>query len=93
MCHEKVLIDGSGNPIHNALGEMLIFDRGKLYDVKDRNKRLGCPHSGVNLNFELILEPLETDVPQCMTQILEYKNKFKTVVIKIYALDYKGGNL
>ncbi|WP_261793658.1 hypothetical protein [Psychroserpens burtonensis] len=41
MHHERVLTDGGGNPIHNALGEVLVFDCVKRCDATHRNIGLG----------------------------------------------------
>ena len=93
MYHEKVVTDVDANPIHNLLDDAIVFNRVNLCDATHRKKRLGCAHSGVNLNFERVLEQLETALPQCKSQISEFKNEFKLVVTEIYALDHKVGNL
>jgi hypothetical protein len=93
MHHEKVLANTDDRPIHHSLDNALVFDRVHLCVRSLRNKRLGCAHSRVNLNFERILEQLEIAVPQCMTQIFNYKNEFKSLIIKMYALDHKVGHL
>ncbi|MEH6535323.1 MAG: hypothetical protein V7719_02945 [Psychroserpens sp.] len=93
MHHEKVVTDVDENPIHNLQDDTIVFNRVKLCEIKQRNKRLGCAHSGVNINFERVLDNLITALPQSIKQISESKNKFKSVVTKIYALDHKVGNL
>jgi hypothetical protein len=93
MHHEKVLTDLDEKPIHRSIGETLIFDRVKLCDVALRNKRLGCAHSGVNLNFEHVLDQLLIALPQCVKQISEFKSEFKSVILKIHTLDHNVGNL
>jgi hypothetical protein len=93
MHHEQVLTNSDENPMYNVLEDKHVFDRVKLCDSAIRNKRLGCAHSGANLNFERVLEQLETVLPKCSNQILEYKNEFQSVVSKIYALDHKVGHL
>lgn len=93
MHHEKVAMDVDANPIHNRLDDAIVFNRVNLCDAKHRNKRLGCAHSGINLNFERVLEQLQTLLPQCKKQISGFKKEFKTVVAKIYALDHKVGHL
>jgi hypothetical protein len=55
MHHEKVLTNSEANPIYNLLDGKLVFHRVNLCDRSLRNKRLGCAHSGVNLNFKRIL--------------------------------------
>ena len=93
MHHEKVLTDSEENPIHNLLDDSLVFDRVNLCDATLRSKRLGCAHSGANLNFERVLEQLETALPQCTNQISGFKNEFKLLITKIYTTDHKVGHL
>ena len=93
MHHEKVAVDVNTRPIHNSLNGTLVFDRVNLCDKTLRNKRLGCAHSGANLNFERVLEQLETTLPQCKDQISKFTSAFTSVVTNIYALDHKVGYL
>jgi len=91
--YKKVLTDSDENPIHNILDDTLVFDRVNLCDATLRSKRLGCAHSGANINFERVLEQLEAALPQCTNQISELKNEFKLLITKIYTLDHKVGHL
>lgn len=93
MLHEKVAIGDDKKPISKSQDDTLVFDRASLCEIKHRNKRLGCAHSGVNINFERALEHLTAELPQCVNQISDFKNEFKSVVTKIYMIDHKVGNL
>jgi hypothetical protein len=93
MHHEKVALDVNDKPIHNVQDDTMIFDRVNLCHKAIRNKRLGCAHSGANLNFEHVLEQLKIALPKCTNQISEFISAIRSTVIKIYTLDHQVGYL
>lgn len=93
MHHEKVASDTDAIPIHNVQDDTIVFNRVSLCNIKHRNKRLGCAHSKVNVNFQKVLDNLETTFPQGKNQISKFKNEFESVIMKIYTLDHKVGHL
>lgn len=93
MHHEKVATNVDQKPIYKVLDDAVVFDRAHLCNIKDRNLRLGCAHSGVNLNFERLLESVATELPEISHHISDIKNEFNTVISNIYALDHRVGHL
>ena len=93
MHHEKVAIGENDIPLYAEQDGILAFNRVNLCDNKHRRWRLGCAHSTVNTNFEHVLKDLEKTLPHFSSQISALRHKFKAVILEIYALDHKVGNL
>ncbi|WP_460219939.1 hypothetical protein [Psychroserpens sp. MEBiC05023] len=91
MHHESVLMDVNNQPIYKTQGASVVFNRVKL--CNERASRLGCAHSGVNYKFENLLENLVMVYPKKRTVILNFKEKFKSIITAIYKLDHDMGQL
>ena len=93
MYHERVAIGAKGIPIASTSENTVVFKRVSLCNTKDRNMRLGCAHSKVNVHFKKVLTDLENTFPDEAHRIVDFKMRFRTIVNQIYVLDHRMGHL
>lgn len=90
MYHEKVKLDTqTGQPIIKTSSNESYYERVPLCKITERSKRLGCAHSSSNNNFLHLIEELKTDDQE----IFNLKKGISNLIIQIYALDHKKGDL
>ena len=89
LYHELVERDANNQPVMNTFSEENTFQRIQLCPSAIRRKRLGCAHSVSNTNFNDILNPLAEQ----FEEIKELQTKANNVILNIYALDHKKGDL
>ena len=93
MAHEKVKLDAEGSPKQNSIADAVVFERISLCPSKDRDIRLGCAHTMVNVHFKTILSDLKQLIPTKWKIIASFELDFNALILKIYTLDHKRGNL
>lgn len=88
--HEGVILDSKTHlPLKTGPLNEEIYKRVDLCNLKDRNQRLGCSHSFANSAFNRSIEELSKKDPI----VEKLKEQFNEIVLKIYLLDHKKGNL
>jgi hypothetical protein len=90
MHHERVLLDAkTGAPVKSDIGLDEIFTRVQLCNIDLRTERLGCAHTVAQKTFNGLLETMaaqDVDIQSLQVQ-------FNEVILKIYLLDHKKGDL
>lgn len=90
MYHEKVKVDAqTGHPIMKSSTIESYYERVPLCEITVRSKRLGCAHSSSNNNFLHLIDEINTDDQE----IVKLKKEISDLIIQIYALDHKKGDL
>lgn len=90
LSHEAVQLDSKTNlPIMTGAIDKQFYKRVALCNLKDRKQRLGCAHSSANDKFNKLIDRL----PENDEVIKKLKKEFNDVVLQIYMLDHKKGDL
>ena len=79
----------TGQPIIKSSSIESYYERVPLCEITVRSKRLGCAHSSSNNNFLHLIDELKTDDQE----IVKLKREISDLIIQIYALDHKKGDL
>lgn len=88
--HELVKLDAETKlPLKHTSSIETQFQRIDLCSNIIRNKRLGCAHSASNVNFNRLIDALNTE----NTEIKTIQKKINDQILDIYALDHKKGDL
>ena len=86
--HEEVLLDDKTRlPRMTGAIDEQVYKRQDL--CANRKQRLGCAHSPANDHFKKLLDEIQANDPK----IEKLKKEFNDLVLQIYMLDHKKGNL
>ncbi|WP_412983802.1 hypothetical protein [Pontimicrobium sp. IMCC45349] len=91
MIHEKVLFDDVGQAQKMYDGENAVYRRANL--CASRKYNLGCSHTNANNNFLRTLKEIKELIPIKKKWLDDYISDFETMILDVYTLDVKKGNL
>lgn len=90
MYHEKIKLDiHTGQPILKETSNGSSYERVNLCGIVERSKRLGCAHSSSNNSFLNLIDELKTNDQV----IINFKKRISDLILQIYTLDHKKGEL